>query len=164
MFFSFTTVPGLTPSCAHAMRSQKWDELFCPTLLTAQILYPLSTTCLALWRVHYVDAILQVMTNWNKVFVMCSDLEAGNFTMVVYSVLINTGKSMLKMTGTLWKNSLIIAKDISQIKFHYYCNYIFSEKNWRHYFHTTPCKIQWPVNVSLACLMFWQTLFSNMRL
>jgi hypothetical protein len=31
---------------------------------------------------------------------------------MIYSVLLNTGKSMLKMMKTLWKNSLIIAKDI----------------------------------------------------
>jgi hypothetical protein len=38
--------------------------------------------------------------------------EAGNFTALVYSVLLSVGGSVLKMTDTLWKNSLIIAKDV----------------------------------------------------
>jgi hypothetical protein len=42
---------------------------------------------------------------------MGSEVEAGNFTTMVYSILLNAGKSELKME-TLWKNSLIIAKDI----------------------------------------------------
>jgi hypothetical protein len=60
---------------------------------------------------HYVDAILQ-MINCNKVFVMCSKVEAGNLAPLVYDVLLNVGKSLLQMTKTLWKNSLITAKDV----------------------------------------------------
>jgi hypothetical protein len=41
---------------------------------------------------------------------MCSAVEAGNFTTLVYSVLLNVGKNVLKMMKTLWKNNLIIAK------------------------------------------------------
>jgi hypothetical protein len=47
-----------------------------------------------------------------QVFVMCFKVEAGNFTTLVYSILLNTGKSVLKMMETLWKNSLIIPKDV----------------------------------------------------
>jgi hypothetical protein len=43
---------------------------------------------------------------------MCPEVEAGNFTTLVYSVLNNVGKSVLKITETLWKNMLIIAKDV----------------------------------------------------
>jgi hypothetical protein len=60
---------------------------------------------------HYADAILQMTMNWNKDFVMCSEVEAGNFTLA-YSVLLNVGKSVLKMTETLWENSLMTAKDV----------------------------------------------------
>jgi hypothetical protein len=59
---------------------------------------------------HYI--ILQMTTNWKKVFVMCTEIEAGNFTTLVYSILINVGKSVLKMMQTLWKNSLITVKDL----------------------------------------------------
>jgi hypothetical protein len=37
-------------------------------------------------------------------------VEAGNYTTLVHSVLTNFGKSVLKNTETLWKNSVIIAK------------------------------------------------------
>jgi hypothetical protein len=40
--FSFTTMPGLTPVCAHVRQSQNWDGLFFPVLLTAQIWHPLT--------------------------------------------------------------------------------------------------------------------------
>jgi hypothetical protein len=43
---------------------------------------------------------------------MCSKAEAGNFTTMVYSILVVVGKSVLKMMATLWKNCLIIAKDV----------------------------------------------------
>jgi hypothetical protein len=43
---------------------------------------------------------------------MCSEVEARNFTTLVYSILLNVGKSVMKMIKTLWKNSLIIAKDV----------------------------------------------------
>jgi hypothetical protein len=43
---------------------------------------------------------------------MCPEVEAGNFTTVVQSVLVNVGKTVLKMAETLWKNSFIIAKDV----------------------------------------------------
>jgi hypothetical protein len=38
-----------------------------------------------------------------KVFVMCSEAEAGNFTTLVYCVLLNVGKSVLKITETCGK-------------------------------------------------------------
>jgi hypothetical protein len=43
--------------------------------------------------------------------VTCCDVEAANFKTLVYSVVLNVGKSVLKMEETLWENSLIIAKD-----------------------------------------------------
>jgi hypothetical protein len=43
---------------------------------------------------------------------MCCEVEAGNFTAEVHSVLLNVGKSVLKMTETSWKSRLIIAKDV----------------------------------------------------
>jgi hypothetical protein len=61
---------------------------------------------------HYVDAILQMITNCNKVFMMCSTVEAGNFTTQVQSTLLIISKKVLKMIKTLQKNSLMIAKDV----------------------------------------------------
>jgi hypothetical protein len=46
--FSFTTMPGLTPACAHVRQSPKRDGLFFPILLTAQIWHPKTTNCLVL--------------------------------------------------------------------------------------------------------------------
>jgi hypothetical protein len=41
-----------------------------------------------------------------KAFVMCSEVDEGNFALV-YSVLLNVGKSELKMTETSWKIAMI---------------------------------------------------------
>jgi exosome complex RNA-binding protein Rrp42 (RNase PH superfamily) len=60
---------------------------------------------------HYVDIILQMTTNWNKVFVIYSEVDAGNFTTLVYSALLNVDKSVLEMEA-LWKSSLMIAEDV----------------------------------------------------
>jgi hypothetical protein len=35
-----------------------------------------------------------------QVFMMCSDVEAGNFTTLVYIVILSVGKSVLKIMGT----------------------------------------------------------------
>jgi hypothetical protein len=43
-----------------------------------------------------------------KSFRYVPEVETGNFTALVYSILLNAGKSVLKME-ILWKNSLIIA-------------------------------------------------------
>jgi hypothetical protein len=51
-------------------------------------------------------------TNRNKDLVMCSEVEAGNFTTMLHTVILNVGKSVLKVTETLWENSLIILKDV----------------------------------------------------
>jgi hypothetical protein len=40
-----------------------------------------------------------------------SEVEAGSFTSV-YSCLLNVGRSVLKMTETLWKNCLTVVKDV----------------------------------------------------
>jgi hypothetical protein len=50
-----------------------------------------------------------------KVSLYRSKVEAGNFTTLVYSVLLNVDKSVLKMTETLWENVLIIAKYVKMI-------------------------------------------------
>jgi hypothetical protein len=60
-------------------------------------------------KMHCVNTILCKLKQ--SFHVMCFEAEAGNFTTLVYRILINVGKSLLKMTETLWKNSLIIAKD-----------------------------------------------------
>jgi hypothetical protein len=39
------------------------------------------------------------------VSVMSFEVEAGNFTALVYSVLLSVAKSVLKMTEALWKKS-----------------------------------------------------------
>jgi hypothetical protein len=50
-------------------------------------------------------------------------------TLVVYSVLLNTGKSVVKMTETLWKNNLITAKDVRIINLNFIVTAVtFSEK------------------------------------
>jgi hypothetical protein len=41
-----------------------------------------------------------------------SKVKAGNFTALLYSTLLNIGKSVLKMVKTLWKYSLIVAKGV----------------------------------------------------
>jgi hypothetical protein len=61
---------------------------------------------------HYVDAFLRMTWKLNKVFVMYSEVESGNFTKLVYGVLLNIDKNVLKMTETLWNNCLITAKDV----------------------------------------------------
>jgi hypothetical protein len=46
---------------------------------------------------------------------MRSEDKAGNFVTLVYSILLNTGKNMLEMAQTLWKNCLTTAKDVQII-------------------------------------------------
>jgi hypothetical protein len=84
--------------------------MFCPVLLIAHIWHPPTTTCLACKRC--TTAILQMTTNSNKVFVLLSDVEAGNFTTLVHGVFLNVGKMVLKTMQTLWKNGLMNAKDV----------------------------------------------------
>jgi hypothetical protein len=43
---------------------------------------------------------------------MCSEVKAGNFTTLIYSILLSAGKSVLKIMKTLWKNDPITAKDV----------------------------------------------------
>jgi hypothetical protein len=43
---------------------------------------------------------------------MCSKVKAGNSATMVYSILLNVGKSVLKIMETFWKNTLTIAKDV----------------------------------------------------
>jgi hypothetical protein len=81
-------------------QSQKWGGLFFPNVHIARIWHPPTVTCLAPKKIHYVDAVLQ----------MYSEVEGGNFTVLVYSVLINIGKSVLRILKTMCKKSIIIAK------------------------------------------------------
>jgi hypothetical protein len=46
---------------------------------------------------HHMDVILQITVNWNKVFVMCSKVKAGNFVALIYSILLIVSKSVLKV-------------------------------------------------------------------
>jgi hypothetical protein len=43
---------------------------------------------------------------------MCSEVEAGNFRTLVHGVLMNVGKSVLKMKEAFCKSSFIIANDV----------------------------------------------------
>jgi hypothetical protein len=95
-------MPRLTPACALVRQSRKWDGLFFPVLLAAQIWHPPTTTSLALQRMRYVDAILQMTRNLS-----CFEVEAADFTALVYSALLGIGKSVLKTTEIMWKNSAI---------------------------------------------------------
>jgi hypothetical protein len=63
-------------------------------------------------RTNYTDVLLQFVQNFLVSLVICSEVETGNFTTLVYNVLLNVGNNMLKMTGTLWKNSVIIVKHV----------------------------------------------------
>jgi hypothetical protein len=64
---------------------------------------------------HVMDALCGCPfadeVNWNKVFVICSEVEARNFTTLVSSILLNINRNVLKMMGTSWENNLIIAED-----------------------------------------------------
>jgi hypothetical protein len=73
---------------------------------------------------------------------MFSEVKAGYFTTVVYSDLLNIGKSVLTMMDTLWENSLLIAKDVLIIHVNFIIIAVaFSEKKWRQYFCTAPCNV-----------------------
>jgi hypothetical protein len=73
---------------------------------------------------------------------MCSEVEAGNFTTLVYSILLIVGKIVLEMMKTLQKNSLIIAKDVRIILVSFTVIAIkISKENWRHYFCTALCNL-----------------------
>jgi hypothetical protein len=107
---------------------------------------------------HCMDAIVQMTTNWNEVFVVCSKVEARNFTTLVYSVLFNVSKSVLKMTETFWKNGLINAKDVWIIHINVVVIAIkFSQKKFRLYFSTARRAFQYV----LCCS---QTLFLNEKM
>jgi hypothetical protein len=63
-------------------------------------------------RMNSMDALSQFVKSFLVLLINLSEVEEGNFTTMVYGVLLNSGKCMLKMTETLWKNSLIITKDV----------------------------------------------------
>jgi hypothetical protein len=54
---------------------------------------------------HFADA------NELELLVL-SEVEAGNLRGMEYRVLLNVGKNVFKMSRNLWKNSLIISKDV----------------------------------------------------
>jgi hypothetical protein len=56
-------------------------------------------------RTKSTDALSQFVLSFLEPLVVCSEVEAGNFT-PVHSVVHNAGKGVVKMTETLWKNSL----------------------------------------------------------
>jgi hypothetical protein len=63
-------------------------------------------------RTKSTDALSQFVLSFFVPLVMCSDVEAGNCTTLVYSVFLNVGKIVLQMTETLWKSSLKVEKDV----------------------------------------------------
>jgi hypothetical protein len=66
-------------------------------------------------------------------------VEAGNFTRLEYSVVLNVGKSVLKMAETLWENSLKSPKDVCIMHGNFIVTAVtFSEKtDWWHCFALT---------------------------
>jgi hypothetical protein len=62
-------------------------------------------------RTKSTDALPQFVYSSLVPLVMCCEVEAGNFTVLLYNVLLDVGKSELKVTEALCKSSLIIAKD-----------------------------------------------------
>jgi hypothetical protein len=66
-------------------------------------------------RTDSTDVLLWFVDSFLVLLVMCSKDEAVYFSTSVYSVLPKVGKSVLKMTDTSSKNSLIIAKDVRVI-------------------------------------------------
>jgi hypothetical protein len=105
------TMLGLTPACAHVRQLHKWDGLFLPTAhspdLAPSNYHLFGPVRDALCGCHFADDY-----KLKEVFVMCYVVKTGNFTTLVYSVLLNTGKSVLKIMKTLWKNTLIIVKAV----------------------------------------------------
>jgi hypothetical protein len=90
-------------------------------------------------RTNCTEAFSQFVLNLLSALVLCSEVEAGNFATLLYSVLLNIGKSMLKMTKNLCKNILTILIDVRIA----HANFIlialyFLRENWRHYFRTAP--------------------------
>jgi hypothetical protein len=51
-------------------------------------------------RMPYMDTILQMATNCNRVFMMYSKVKAGKFTTLVYNIFLDIGKSVLKIMKT----------------------------------------------------------------
>jgi hypothetical protein len=85
------------------------------------------------------DAMMRFVSNFLVLFVVCNAVKADNFTTLVHSDLLNVGKIVLEMTKALWKNSLIIAKDLRIIHVNFVVISItFYEKKWTHYFSTAP--------------------------
>jgi hypothetical protein len=63
-------------------------------------------------RTNSEDAFSQFVCSFLAALVTCSEVEAGNFTISVCSVFLNVGKCVLKMTETLWENSLVNSKEV----------------------------------------------------
>jgi hypothetical protein len=96
-------MPGLTPACAHVRQSQK---LVGPYFSIAPSDYDPFGLKRDAFRGRHFAADKELMQSFRDV------VEAGNFTTLLYTVLLNVSKSELKVTQTLWKNRLIITKDI----------------------------------------------------
>jgi hypothetical protein len=60
-------------------------------------------------RTKSMDPMSQSVLSFLAPLMMCSDVEAGDCTTMVYGVLHNVGKSVLQME-TLWKSSFKIEK------------------------------------------------------
>jgi hypothetical protein len=53
------------------------------------------------FQTNFTDAMSQFVYSFFVPLVMCPEVEAGNFAAVVYSVLLNVDKIVMKMTDTL---------------------------------------------------------------
>jgi ABC-type phosphate/phosphonate transport system permease subunit len=68
---------------------------------------------------------------------MCSEVGTGEFTALLYSVLLNVGKRALKLTETLWENGCVIAKYVWIVRVNFIVIALtFSENKWRRSFRT----------------------------
>jgi hypothetical protein len=103
MSFTFTTVPVLVPVSTRQAIT-KMGQTVLP--------HPAHILDLAPSNYHLFDPVKNPLhgchladANEVKVFVMCCEVETGNFTTKVYSILINAGKSVLKMTDLVGKTA-----------------------------------------------------------
>jgi hypothetical protein len=102
------TKHSLIPACAHVRQLQKWDGLFLPSChspdLARSNYHLFGPVKDALHGCHFVDE--------NKLKQSFCDVlysKGKEFYNIGYCVLLNFGKSMIKIMISLWKNCLITA-------------------------------------------------------
>jgi hypothetical protein len=87
-------------------------------------------------RMNSMDTLLQFVWSLLILLLMCTKVEAGNFT-TIYSVLHSISKSVLKMIKTLWGEALWL-QTIYESSMYISLLLHFLIKNWRHHFCTVP--------------------------